>query len=176
MPTCLLRRHNLPDRLIEIGLEAQIAVGNDANDFRAVDHGQAGNPMLADKIDHVPNAHIFGNGDRVLDHPAFEALYLGHLGGLLLWRQVLVNDPDAAFLRYGNGKARFSHRVHGCGHDRDIQGNAFRDSRRQADVTGKNGRVARYQQNVVKSQGLLQDAHSMLPSQRRDYTRRPDPG
>jgi hypothetical protein len=49
---------------------------------------------------------VGGNGDRILQDAGFETLDLGHLGRLRLRAEVLVHDPDAAFLRQGDGQAR----------------------------------------------------------------------
>jgi hypothetical protein len=56
-------------------------------------------------------------------------LTLGDFSGLLLGREVLVNDAYAAFLRDGDGQPGFGDRVHGGRHERQVQ----------ADVSGELG-------------------------------------
>ena len=53
----LARRHDVAHRLIEIGLEAQVAVGDDADHALAFDHRQPGDLVGADQIQHLAHAH-----------------------------------------------------------------------------------------------------------------------
>src|SRR4051812_5427647 len=118
----LLRRHDVLHRLVEVGLEAQVAVGDDADHFAAVlQHREAGNLVRALQLHHLPHAHLRMNSHRVAQHARFEALHLRHLGRLLLGGEVLVHDADAAFLRDGDGEARLGDRVHRRRHDRNVQ-------------------------------------------------------
>jgi hypothetical protein len=67
------------------------------------------------------------DGHRIDDHAAFVALHLAHLIGLFLGRQVAVQDAEAAGLGHGDGQPAFGHRVHGGGHDRDVQTDLARE-------------------------------------------------
>jgi hypothetical protein len=98
--------HDLGDRLVEVGLEPEVAVGDDADDLPAVDNRQPGNLVLLDEREHLAHRHRGRDRDRVLDHTALEALDLGHLGGLCLGRHVLVHDAESAFLRDRDGQPR----------------------------------------------------------------------
>src|SRR3989338_6985764 len=49
----LARRHDVPDRLVQIVLEAQVAVGHDAGQLLALHHRQAGKPVLARQHQHI---------------------------------------------------------------------------------------------------------------------------
>ena len=54
----LARSHDRPDRLVEVGFEAQIAVGDDADHLpRPVDHGQTGNAVLGGDLENIANRH-----------------------------------------------------------------------------------------------------------------------
>ncbi len=44
------RRHDIEDRLVEIGFKTQVAVGDNTDHLLAVHHGQAGNLVLACKV------------------------------------------------------------------------------------------------------------------------------
>ena len=96
-----------------------------------------------------------------LHHAAFEALDLGHLGGLRLRRQVLVDDADAAFLRQRDGQARLGHRVHGGGKQRQVERNRARQAGGEADVAGQDRGMGGNEQDVVERQRFLQNAHGL---------------
>jgi hypothetical protein len=61
------------------------------------------------------------DGQRIDDHAAFVALHFAHVVGLFVHRQIAVQDAHAAGLGHGDGEAAFGHRVHGGGHERDVQ-------------------------------------------------------
>ena len=113
--------HDAGHRLVEVRLEAQVAVGDDADDVLAVDDGKPRDAVLPGQREHFPHRHRRGNRDRILYHAAFEALDLGHLGRLLGGRHVLVNDAKAAFLRDRDREPRIGDRVHRRGNQRDVE-------------------------------------------------------
>ena len=49
--------HDAGHRLVEIGLEAQVAVGHDADDLAAVDDRQTGDLVLLGKREHLAHRH-----------------------------------------------------------------------------------------------------------------------
>ena len=154
--------HDVGHRLVEIGLEAQVAVGDDADDFLAVDHRQAGDPVLSRQHQNFAHRHRRRHGYRVLDHAAFEALDLGDLRRLRSRRHVLVHDAQSALLRHRDGEAGFGHGIHRRRQQRDVQRNGLGKAGLEADVAGNDGRMGREQQNVVKSEGFLNDTHNHL--------------
>src|SRR5436190_581330 len=118
----LLRRHDVLHRLVELGLEPEIAVGDDADDLAAVlEHRKTGDLVLLLERDHFAHRHVGRNGHRVAQHTRLEALYLRDLGRLLPDAKVLVDDADAAFLRHGDGKARLGDRIHGGRDQRNVE-------------------------------------------------------
>ena len=87
------------------------------------------------------------------------ALDLGDFSSLLLSREILVDDADAAFLCHGDGQVGFGNRVHSGGHHRKIQGNFASQTRAQLHIAGENFRVGGDEQNVVEGECLLQETH-----------------
>jgi CBS domain-containing protein len=168
------RRHDVLHRLVEVGLEAQVAVGDDADDALAVEHRQARDVVLARELEHLAHRHGGRDGDGLLHHAALEALHLRDLGGLRLGRHVLVDDADAALLRERDGEARFGHRVHGGREERDVELDRPGEAGGEADFAGEDGRVGGNEQDVVESERLLDDAHKSLVA-KRDYTDRSPP-
>ena len=99
--------------------------------------------------------------DRVDDQPGFGALDLGHLVGLRLDGEVLVDEAEAALLRHADRGAMLGDRVHRRGDQRQGQADARRDARGQVDVVGVDRRGTGRKENVVEGQafferGLLQ--------------------
>jgi hypothetical protein len=168
------RRHDVLHRLVEVRLEPQVAVGDDADHALAFEHRKARDVVPSGDLEHLAHGHAGRDGDRLLHHAALEALDLQHLGGLLPRRHVLVHDADAAFLRERDGEARFGHRVHGGRQQRDVELDRAGEAGGEADFAGEDGRVGGNEQDVVESERLLDDAHKTLVA-KRNYTDRPPP-
>ena len=111
-----LARHDVGDRPIEVGLEAQVAVRQDADEpaFLAAVLGDrhAGDPVFLHQLERFVDPVRRGQRDRVDDHAALGPLDAIDFGRLLLDRQVLVDDADAALLRHRDGQPRFGDGVH----------------------------------------------------------------
>ncbi len=142
----LLRRHDRRHGRIELGLEAQVAVRDDADHLAAADHGHAADAARAREIEHLANGHLGRDGDRVADHATLEFLDLGDFGSLRLGRHVPVNDTDAAFLRHGDGEARFGDRIHGSRQDRQAEADAACEAGGEVDFPEQNRRIGGHQQ------------------------------
>ena len=115
------RRHDAGHRLVEVRLETQIAIGDDADDGLAFEYRQTGNPVRTGQREHFAYRHRRHDGDRILEHAGFEALDLGHFGRLRLRLQILVHDADTTFLSQRNRKAGFGDGIHRCGYQRQVQ-------------------------------------------------------
>ncbi len=165
----LARRHDVGDGLVEVALEAQVAVGHDAHHLLALQHRQAGDLVLAGQIEHVAHRHVRRNGDRIFHHTALETLDLGDLCRLLLGRHVLVHDADAAFLRQGDRQARLGDGIHRCRQQRDVQGDIAGKLGAQTDIARQDVRMCRKQQHIVEGESFLCDTHGRLPLQRAHY-------
>src|SRR6266850_756299 len=156
----LLRRHDVLHRLVEFGLEAQVAVGDDADDLAAVlQHREAGDLVGALQFHYLPHAHLRRNGHRVAQHARLEPLHFRHLGSLRLLAEVLVDDADAAFLRDGDGEARFGHRIHRRRDERNIQLELATEPAFQGGVTRQDARVGGKEEDIVEGQRLLDYPH-----------------
>ncbi|MNT44125.1 hypothetical protein D3C72_1806370 [compost metagenome] len=85
------------------------------------------------------------------------------MSSLLLRREVLVHDADAALLGDGNGQARFCHGVHRSGHERQIQVNVTGEFRREGRVLGQDLGVRWHQQHIVEGERFSKKAHEKAP-------------
>jgi hypothetical protein len=93
----LVLGHHLADRLIEIPLELEIAIGDDADQLpRGIHDRDAGNPEPVHQGGGFAQGTIGTQRDRVHDHPALAALHPIHLRGLAVDRHVLVKHADPA--------------------------------------------------------------------------------
>ena len=154
-----LRRHDVAQRLVEVFFEAQVAVGDDADHFAALDDRQAGDAMLALQRDGVAHLHLRSDRDRI-DHDAeLVALDAGDFTGLRVGGEVLVDDPDAALLRHGDGQAGFGDGVHGGGHEGDVEIDVASEARGQGGVARQHLGIRRHQQHIVEGERFLNETH-----------------
>ena len=84
--------------------------------------------------------------------PDSERLTLSTSRALVLDREVLVDDPEAALLGHGDRETRLGDGVHGGRDDRDVQADLARQARAQVDLAGMDFGVGRKQQDVVERQ------------------------
>ena len=169
-PDCdqlVARRHHPAHGLVEIRLEAQVTVGDNADNLVAFDHRQAGNPALLRQRDHFAHRHAGRHGDRILDDARLETLDLRDLGRLLGGREILVDDAQAAFLRQRDCQACFGDGIHRRGEQRDVERDGAGEAGGETDFAWNDGRVSRNEQNVVEGQRFLDYAHLFPLAQKR---------
>ena len=112
--------HQLVDWRLQIGREAHVAMGENADELafaasvaRRFHDGNAGDLVLGHQLECGGERGGRFDGDRVHHHAGFKLLHRGDLVRLLLGREITMNDADAAGLGNRDGETRFSHRVHG---------------------------------------------------------------
>ena len=76
--------HHLVDGNVEAGFEAQIAIGENADQLSVLGDGHAGDLVLAHDLERIADLVGGEHGDRIDDHAAFRALHLVDFVGLLL--------------------------------------------------------------------------------------------
>ena len=89
---------------------------------------------------------------RIGNDAVLRALYLIDLGGLILNGHILVDHADTALTGNGDGHIGLGDRVHGRGHQGDIQGNILGQLGGQIHFVGQHIGLCRDQQNIVKGQ------------------------
>jgi hypothetical protein len=93
--------HHLGNPLGVVGLEPQIAVGDDANQLAdAVHHRKAGDPVPSTQRVNLGQRRLGRGGHRMGDHARLGSLDQIHLLSLLLDGEVAVQDADAAGPRH----------------------------------------------------------------------------
>ena len=141
-----LARHHVGDRAVDVGLEAQIAVGEDADQppFLAAVLGDrhAGDAVLLHQVERFEDPVGGGERDRIDDHAALRALDAIDFRRLLLDRQVLVDDAEAALLRHRDRQPRLGDGVHRRADQRHVQPDVARELRADVDLRRQDSRSA----------------------------------
>ena len=154
----ILLGHDVMDRIVELGLEAHVAAGDDADQATAVDDRHAGDVARPRQLEHFADGGVGADGERFLDDPGFELLHLRDLRGLLFQGQVLVDDADAAELRHRDGEAGLGHGVHCSSNDRQVQAQRACEPGGERNVLGQDNRVRGNERDIVVRERFSLDA------------------
>ena len=130
----LTARHNRGDQLLGIGLEAHIPASHDAHQILAVEHRDTRNTVCIGQVNQLTDRGTLLDGNRVLDHTAFELFDPPDLLCLLGNGHTLVDDADATFLCHGNRKAVLCYGIHGRRHHGQIEIDLPGQARRQRNI------------------------------------------
>src|SRR5689334_24582813 len=117
----VLAGHDVLDRILGLLLEAQVAVGDDADELLAIDHRHARDVMRVRDLHDFADRSLRTDRDRIADDARLELLDQAHFGRLPLDGHVLVDDADAAGLRHRDGEAGFGNGIHCRRDDRQVQ-------------------------------------------------------
>ncbi len=163
-----LAGHDLLDRQVQAALEADVAVGQDADELvRLVRDGQARDAVLLHDLEGPGDLVLGPERDGLDDHAALVALDLVDLLGLALDRQVAVDDADAALLGQGDGHARHGHGVHGRADDGDVERDVAAEPGRDRGLLGDDVRLGREDEDVVEGEGfpdlVVEHGASLVP-------------
>ena len=159
----VLPGHGLADRLVEVALELEIAVGDDADEPALAVHDRHARDLEPPhQLVGFAERAVGAERDRVEDHPALAALDPVDFGGLPLDRHVLVQHADAAGPRHGDGHVGLGNGVHGGGDERDVERDGAGEAAGGGDLARVHGRVPRHEQNVVEGEARLgaDDGHA----------------
>ena len=158
----LLLRHRLVDRLIEIALELEVAVGDDADQpALAVDdraRPRSGNASSAPRPRGAagPGPSVMGFMIIPLSLRLTRSTSAAWRStGMFLWITPMPTRP-----RHRDGHFGFRDGVHGGGDERNVEGNGAGEAAGDVKIARVHGRVPWHQQNVVECQsGVRQDQH-----------------
>ena len=149
-------RHHLADvehRVVARGDEPQVAVRDDAEKATGrVDDREPRDTVLAAQLVELGERGLRTDGDGVRDHARLGALDEVDLVGLVVDRQVAVQDADTALAGHRDRHARLGDRVHRRRHQGDGDGDLARQARGRVDLARDDVRLAREQQHVVVGQ------------------------
>ena len=156
--------HQLGDGLLRVGGEADVAIGQDADELAlvalrpALDHRNAGDGIMLHQRQRVGQRLVGEDRDRVGDHARFELLHEPDLGGLLVGLEVAVDHAEAAGLRHGDRHPGFRHGVHRRGDDRQVQRNGLGQLRADVDIRRHDIGGAGFEQHVVEGEAVANQA------------------
>ncbi len=118
----LVAGHHLADRSIEVGLELQVAVGDDADQPAILlDDRHPADGELPHETVGVAQRGVGPQRNRIENHAALRPLDPVDLRRLLFDRHVLVHDADTAVPGHRDRHLGFGHRVHRRRDQRDRQ-------------------------------------------------------
>jgi hypothetical protein len=144
--------HHLGHGQVEARLEAQVAVGEDADQLSFVGHGHPGDAVARSS---ASGKSVIGtDGDGVHDHPALTAFHAVHFFDLPLDGHVAVDDSNAPLLGQGDCEMRFRHGIHGGGNDGDIECDFARETGASIDLGRDHFAAGRFEENVIEGQTL----------------------
>ena len=127
----MLGRHHIDHLGVHACLEANVAARNDAHQIVATHYRHAGDLVVQGQPQQLMHGGFRLDDDGIPNHAALELLHRPHLAGLAVYRQVLVDDSNAAFLRQGDGETGFGYRIHGRRDERNVEPDAPRQARFQ---------------------------------------------
>ena len=103
-------------------LEPQVPVRDDSDQEAIdVDNRDSSDVVLAHHRKRFTHSGFRANRNGVVDHPVLSPFYAADLLALFLDRHVLVDHTDSSGPCHGYSESRFSHCVHGGGHDRSVE-------------------------------------------------------
>ncbi len=98
-------RHDVLDLNLHIGLETQVAVGDDAHEVHfSVDNRNASDMIFFHKMQCVAYGLLPCDGNRIVDHAALGAFHPAHLLSLFGNRHILMYHADTTFAGHGDGQ------------------------------------------------------------------------
>ena len=157
-------RHHVFDGLIVVGLKAEIAVGEDADELAVAGDGHAADAVALHEGDRVAHEILRFEEEGIGDDAVFGALDLVHLLGLFLDAHVLMDDAEPPFARHGDGKAALRDGVHCRGDDGKIERKPLAQRGAEVYIVRQDVGRLRDEQNVVKCKSFFDHfTHLLLP-------------
>ena len=168
-------RHQFGNLLLRIGGEADVAVGQDADQLAghalggAGHHRNAGEAVVGHQRQGVAQQRVGADGQRIDHHAGFVLLHLANLRRLAVDVEIAVDHPDAAGLRHRDRHPGFGHGVHRRGDDRGVERDRAGDAGADIGLGGQDVGQTRLQQHVIEREcfakpGFLLKRHRQLHS------------
>ena len=144
--------HQFRNRLLLVGSESHVAVGQDADQLagRLLDHRDAGDAVIRHQAQRVGQTGRRFDGDGIDHHAQLEPLDAADFVGLPLDIHVAVKHADTAGLSHRNGEGALGHRVHGGGHQRNPKLDRLGQPGARVGLRRQDRGFGRHQQDVVE--------------------------
>ena len=118
----VLLGHHVINLLGEVGLEAEVTIGHDADKgVDIVHHWNTADVILLHDGKGILHSRAALDGDRVVNHTVLSTFHDGHLTRLVFDGHVLVNHTDASLTGNGDGHRSLCDSVHSSCHERNLQ-------------------------------------------------------
>ena len=151
----ILRGHHLVHLHVVALEEAQVAARENADENAVLRDGKPRDPEFLHHLSRLAHELIGRQGDGVRDHAALAPLHAVDVLGLLHDGEILVDDAHPALAGEGDREARFGHRVHRRGDDRDVETDRAGQPRSRVRFSRENARFAGDEENVVEREPFL---------------------
>jgi len=145
--------HDLADQSGGVALEAHVTVGDDAEQHHGrVDHRNAADAVGGTQFIGLAQGGVRADGDRLVDHAGLGALHLVDHAGLVVDRQVAVQDAQTALAGHRDGHPLLGDGVHRGRQERHIEGDVAAQPSIRPDLARDDIRFPGLQQDVVERQ------------------------
>ena len=152
----ILLGHHFGDGKVEAVLEAQIAIGENADEFPLFGDRNARDPIALHQGLRSGDGGFRADGDGVDDHAAFTAFDAVDFFGLAGDRQVAVDDSNAALLRQSDREVRLGDGIHGGRNDRNIQSDLAGKAGSGIDFRRQHIAEGRFEQYIIEGEAFGQ--------------------
>src|SRR5213083_2483910 len=147
-------RHRSAKRAVELALELQVAVCDDADQAPGVVHDRhPGDAEPLHQPDRLAQRAVRAERDGMQDHPRLAALHAIHFRRLPVDRHVLVDHADPALAGDRDGHLGFGDGVHRRRHERHVERDTTGEAGANVDAPRMHARVPRHEQHVVEGEG-----------------------
>jgi len=139
----------------QVGLEPEVAVGEDAHKLAAVlGYRHPRDSVALHQIVGVLERVIGRQENRIDDDAVLRPFDLVDLVSLSLDGKIFVDDAEAAFPCHGDRHARLGHRIHTRTDDGDIKFDIPGQISRDIDFPGQDLRPVGNEENIVEGQAF----------------------
>src|SRR5437773_13031 len=148
-----LLRHRGANRAVELALELQIAVRDDADQAPGVVHDRhAGDTEPLHQPYRLAQRAVRAERDGMQDHPRLAALHAIHFRRLPVDGHVLVDHPDPALARDRDGHLGLGDGVHRRRHERHVEWDTPGEAGANVDIPRMHAGVPRHEEHVVEGE------------------------
>ncbi len=152
----ILFRHNIGNRLFEVGFETEVAVCKNTYEVTfPVDDRNARDFISRHKSESVRNGIFRVKEERVGDNAVFASFDSVYHKGLFFYGHILMNYAHAAFASHSYRELIFRNGIHSRADERNIELYVRRKLNAEIDFARKDVAFCGDDENVVERQGLF---------------------
>ena len=154
----ILFRHHIIDHLVKVAFKTQVAVGHNTHEMILIIHnGDSTDMIFSHHIQCILYSRSSTDGNRVVNHSVLSSLDDGHMASLVFNGHILMDYTDTSLTGDGDCHLRFRYRIHGSGHERNVQLDVPREFRFQLYHFRQHLRISGNEQDVIVCQAVHHD-------------------